>query len=67
VVRAFHDEIADLSDAGCTYLQLDEISFAFLCDAGIRDRIRADGLDPVQLTRDYARVVNDIAAGAPNR
>jgi len=65
VVRAFHEEIADLSDAGCTYLQLDEISFAFLCDQGIRDRIRADGLDPVQVTRDYARVVNDIAAGAP--
>jgi methionine synthase II (cobalamin-independent) len=65
VVRAFHEEIADLSDAGCTYLQLDEISFAFLCDQGIRDRIRADGLDPVQVTRDYARVVNEIAAGAP--
>jgi 5-methyltetrahydropteroyltriglutamate--homocysteine methyltransferase len=65
VVKAFHEEIADLSDAGCTYLQFDEISFAFLCDQGIRDRIRADGLDPVQVTRDYARVVNEIAAGAP--
>jgi 5-methyltetrahydropteroyltriglutamate--homocysteine methyltransferase len=65
-VSAFHEEIADLADAGCTYLQLDEISFAFLCDQDIRDRIRADGLDPVQVTRDYARVVNAIAAGAPD-
>jgi 5-methyltetrahydropteroyltriglutamate--homocysteine methyltransferase len=65
IVRAFHQEIADLADAGCTYLQLDEISFAFLCDAAIRERVRADGLDPDALTRDYARVVNDIAAGAP--
>jgi 5-methyltetrahydropteroyltriglutamate--homocysteine methyltransferase len=65
VVKAFHAEIADLADAGCTYLQLDEISYAFLCDAGIRDRIRADGLNPDTVTRDYARIVNEIAAGAP--
>ena len=65
LVRAFHEEIRDLAAAGCTYLQLDEISFAFLCDAQIRERIRADGLDPDDVTRRYARVVNDIAAGAP--
>jgi len=65
VIRAFHEEIRDLAAAGCTYLQLDEISFAFLCDAAIRERIRADGLDPDRVTRDYARVVNAIAAGAP--
>jgi len=62
---AFHQEIRDLAAAGCTYLQLDEISFAFLCDAQIRERIRADGLDPDEVTRKYARVVNEIAAGAP--
>jgi len=65
VIRAFHEEIADLAAAGCTYLQLDEISFAFLCDTTIRERIRADGLDPDTVTRDYARVVDAIAAGAP--
>src|SRR5205085_8598901 len=64
IVKAFHEEIRDLAAAGCTYLQLDEISFAFLCDATIRERIRADGLDPDVLTRDYARVVDAIAAGA---
>ena len=66
IVRAFHAEMSDLAAAGCTYVQLDEISFAFLCDATIRERVRADGLDPDTLTRDYARVVNDIAAGAPS-
>jgi methionine synthase II (cobalamin-independent) len=64
-VQAFHEEIRDLARAGCTYLQLDEISFAFLCDPTIRERVRADGLDPDDLTRKYARVVNEIAAGAP--
>ncbi len=65
MIGAFHAEIRDLAAAGCSYLQLDEISFAFLCDAQIRERIRADGLDPDELTRKYARVVNEIAAGAP--
>jgi 5-methyltetrahydropteroyltriglutamate--homocysteine methyltransferase len=65
IVSAFHGEIRDLAAAGCAYLQLDEISFAFLCDSTIRDRIRADGLDPDEVTRKYARVVNEIAAGAP--
>jgi 5-methyltetrahydropteroyltriglutamate--homocysteine methyltransferase len=65
IVRAFHEEINDLAAAGCTYLQLDEISFAFLCDATIAARMRADGLDPENETRTYARVVNAIAAGAP--
>src|SRR4029434_1124721 len=65
MVEAFHEEIRDLAAAGCTYLQLDEISFAFLCDATIRERIRADGLDPDEVTRKYVRVVNEIAAGAP--
>jgi 5-methyltetrahydropteroyltriglutamate--homocysteine methyltransferase len=66
IICAFHEEIADLAAAGCTYLQLDEISFAFLCDATIRERIRADGLDPDTETRTYAHVVNAIAAGAPS-
>ena len=65
LIKAFHEELKDLAAAGCTYIQLDEITFAFLCDAQVRDRVRADGLDPDQLTRDYARIVNDIAAGAP--
>jgi 5-methyltetrahydropteroyltriglutamate--homocysteine methyltransferase len=65
IICAFHEEIYDLAAAGCTYLQLDEISFAFLCDATIRERIRGDGLDPDSVTRDYARVVDAIAAGAP--
>ncbi len=66
VVRAFHEEIHDLAAAGCTYLQIDEISFAFLCDAQIRDRIKSDGLDPDRLIAHYARIVDRIASGVPD-
>src|SRR5215831_17691824 len=53
LIAAFHEELKELARAGCTYVQLDEITFAFLCDAQVRDRVRADGLDPDKLTRDY--------------
>ena len=66
IVAAFHEEIRDLAAAGCRYLQIDEISFAFLCDHVIRERIKSDGLDPDRLIRDYARVVDRIASGAPD-
>ncbi len=65
IVAAYRAEIADLAAAGCTYLQLDDVSFACLCDARIRDQIRADGEDPSALPARYADVINAIIAGRP--
>src|SRR5260221_12272710 len=44
VVRAF-------ADAGCRYLQLDEVNLAYLCDPALRDQVRArrDDLDTLPL------------------
>jgi len=67
LVHAYHAEIADLAAAGCTYLQLDEIVFATMCDDAIRARMRADGIDPDAAVRKYAEVVSAIAAGAPEQ
>jgi len=67
LVRAYHAEIADLAAAGCTYLQLDEIVYATMCDESIRERMRADGIDPDAAVRKYAEVVSAIAAGAPDQ
>ena len=39
VVRAF-------ADAGCRYLQLDEVNLAYLCDPALREQVRARGDDP---------------------
>jgi 5-methyltetrahydropteroyltriglutamate--homocysteine methyltransferase len=65
IIRAYHEEIADLAAAGCSYLQLDEIVFATICDEAIRARMRQDGLDPDAVAARYAEVVDAIAAGAP--
>jgi 5-methyltetrahydropteroyltriglutamate--homocysteine methyltransferase len=43
---AYRAEIADLYAAGCRYLQLDDVSLAYLCDETMRERNRAMGEDP---------------------
>jgi methionine synthase II (cobalamin-independent) len=47
---AYRAEIADLYAAGCRYLQLDDVSLAYLCDENMRAEGRTRGDDPdVQL------------------
>src|SRR5438034_1322782 len=52
----WHD--AALAEAGCTYLQLDDVAFAYLCDPKIRDNCRKNGDDPAKLPRIYADTIN---------
>ena len=46
-------EIADLAEAGCRYIQLDEVAVAMLCDPAIRARSRARASDPDALVDLY--------------
>ena len=65
VARAYRDEIRDLAAAGCTYLQLDDTSFAYLCDEKFRASVRERGDDPDDLVRTYAGAINAAIAGRP--
>ncbi|MBI3706418.1 MAG: 5-methyltetrahydropteroyltriglutamate--homocysteine S-methyltransferase [Proteobacteria bacterium] len=65
IARAYQEEIADLVAAGCTYLQIDDVSFAFLCDPEIRAQVRRDGEDPDKLPARYARIINTLIAKRP--
>jgi 5-methyltetrahydropteroyltriglutamate--homocysteine methyltransferase len=51
VLRAF-------SDAGCRYLQLDEVNFTYLCDPKLRAFVANRGEDPETLPHVYARMIN---------
>ena len=48
---AYRAEIADLYAAGCRYLQLDDVSLAYLCDEDMRAQSRAAGDDPDAVLR----------------
>ena len=60
ITRAYQEEIADLGQAGCSYLQIDDVSFATLCDEGIRAQVRRDGEDPDQLPFLYSKIISGI-------
>lgn len=65
VASAYRVAIAHLYDAGCRYLQLDDVSFAYLCDPRIQATSRANGDDPALLPRTYAEAINAALIGKP--
>jgi 5-methyltetrahydropteroyltriglutamate--homocysteine methyltransferase len=62
---AYRTEIASLAAAGCRYLQLDDTNLAYLCDDTQRENARRRGLDPDDLPRLYARIINDAIRDRP--
>ncbi len=64
--RVYREEINDLAAAGCRYLQIDEVNFAYLCDPALRAQVRTNlGEDPDQLAHTYARLINDTIRDRP--
>jgi 5-methyltetrahydropteroyltriglutamate--homocysteine methyltransferase len=57
-VRAF-------ADAGCRYLQLDEVNFTYLCDPKLRAQVANRGDDPEQLPSIYAEMINAAMSDIP--
>jgi 5-methyltetrahydropteroyltriglutamate--homocysteine methyltransferase len=58
VVRAF-------ADAGCRYLQLDEVNLTYLCDPSLRKVIADRGEDPKTLPAAYAGMLNAAISDIP--
>jgi 5-methyltetrahydropteroyltriglutamate--homocysteine methyltransferase len=62
---AYADEVQRLARLGCTYLQLDDTSLAYLNDPAQRAEIAARGEDAEHLHLRYIRQVNDAIGGRP--
>jgi 5-methyltetrahydropteroyltriglutamate--homocysteine methyltransferase len=62
---AYKAAITAFASAGCAYLQLDDVAFAYLCDPKIRDACRKNGDDPATLPRTYARTITQALEGRP--
>ncbi len=65
LARIYRQEVDDLADAGCTYLQFDDTALPCNCDATARAGVRARGEDPDGLTEAYVRLINGSLAGRP--
>jgi 5-methyltetrahydropteroyltriglutamate--homocysteine methyltransferase len=55
----YREAIAAFAKAGCTYLQLDDVAFAYLCDPKIREACRKNGDDPDKLPATYSRTIRE--------
>ncbi|HEX7416712.1 MAG TPA: 5-methyltetrahydropteroyltriglutamate--homocysteine S-methyltransferase [Steroidobacteraceae bacterium] len=65
LAAAYRDVLAKFAAAGCTYLQLDDVAFAYLCDNKVRENCRKNGDDPEALPRIYADTLNAALAQRP--
>ena len=62
---AYRAEIADLYAAGCRYLQLDDVSLAYLCDEEMRAQNTARGEDPDEQLRLSVALVQQTLRDKP--
>jgi 5-methyltetrahydropteroyltriglutamate--homocysteine methyltransferase len=66
LARVYAQEVHAFADAGCRYLQIDEVNFAFLCDPKLREEVRTTiGEDPDRLPHTYAELINASVASRP--
>jgi 5-methyltetrahydropteroyltriglutamate--homocysteine methyltransferase len=65
LARVYSEEVRDLAAAGCRYLQLDEVNFAYLCDPKLRSEVQNNGDDPDALPHTYAKLINGAIASRP--
>ena len=66
IIAAYQNEIQHLADLGCTYLQIDDVSFAYLCDESFRAQITERGDDPDDLITTYARALTEAVSKRPD-
>jgi 5-methyltetrahydropteroyltriglutamate--homocysteine methyltransferase len=64
--EAYRKAVRAFADAGCRYLQLDEVNLAYLCDPELRRQVQDRGDDPEALPGIYADLINAAVADAPD-
>jgi 5-methyltetrahydropteroyltriglutamate--homocysteine methyltransferase len=62
---AYRKAVRAFADAGCRYLQLDEVFIAMLCDPGYRAVQEGRGDDPQKLAEIYADMINTAMSDIP--
>ncbi len=63
--QAYKKAVRAFADAGCRYLQLDEVFIAMLCDPKYRARMQDRGDDPDYLGEVYGELINTAMSDIP--
>src|SRR6202171_713486 len=64
--QAYKKAVRAFADAGCRYLQLDEVFIAMLCDPKYRQQMTDRGDDPVYLGELYGELINAAMSDIPS-
>ena len=67
LARLYREEIADLAQAGCRYLQIDEVNLAYLCDPRTAPRGRQYRRGPGDAAEDLRQAAQRHDPGPPAR
>ncbi len=65
LTAAYAEEVRRLGERGCTYLQFDDTSLAYLNDPAQREYVAQIGGDPEHQHLEYIRHINESLAGRP--
>lgn len=65
LARVYADEVAALHKLGCTYLQIDDTSWASLCDPSVRHSVTAGGSDGEHMHLTYIKLFNEAVRNKP--
>jgi 5-methyltetrahydropteroyltriglutamate--homocysteine methyltransferase len=65
LVAAYREEVRRLGELGCTYLQFDDTSLAYLNDPEQREHVREIGGDAEHQHETYIRHINEALAERP--
>jgi 5-methyltetrahydropteroyltriglutamate--homocysteine methyltransferase len=65
LVAAYREQVRRLGELGCTYLQFDDTSLAYMNDPHQREYIASIGGDPERQHIDYIRHINEALADRP--
>src|SRR5205085_3390798 len=63
--QSYPKAVRGFADAGCRYIQLDEVNFTYLCDPALRQHVKDRGDDPDKLPQIYAQVINAAISDVP--
>jgi 5-methyltetrahydropteroyltriglutamate--homocysteine methyltransferase len=63
--QTYRKAVRAFADAGCRYLQLDEVNFTYLCDPKLRAQVANRGEDPEALPAIYAGMINTAISDIP--
>ena len=66
IAHTYKKAVQAFYDAGCRYLQMDDIFFAYLCDPKHRADKKAQGQDPDELIDRYAWMMNEAIKDRPD-